>query len=273
MKLNKIPVIISIVLLGVASFNSSLEIGYYTFLRLVVCGTASYMAYVSYQLNKKIWPWTAGLIALLFNPFILVHLEGDTWRGIDIIVCIILFASLFILEKTLAEARKILFNEIIIFLFFIGLGIAFGFSSKLFPSEPETKTPPGYTDLRSVSYVKIADYQYLHPKYKKSSVLELAKEWARKDASYQDDYNTLKIWHEENIKNNQFDITTAVAVEEKLPEKIISFLKECFRSEKISNLGLFIVLFGYPIILGGRLLGFGIKRIRQRNKERKKATG
>jgi hypothetical protein len=197
----------------------------------------------------------------LFNPFILVHLEGDTWRGIDIIVCIIFFASLFILEKTLA--RKILIKEIIIFIFVIGLGIAIGFSSKLFPSEPAINMIPGYTDLRWSSYARMDDYQSQHPGYEKLSALELSKKLAKEDSSYQEDYDNLRVWHEENIKKNQFDITTGVSFKEKLSDKIISFLKECFRSEKIANFGLFIILFGYPIILGTRLLIWYIKKIRQ----------
>ena len=104
MKLNKIPIIISVVLLLVPPiFNPYLEIGYYTFLRLIVCVTASYVCFVAFKLNKNIWLWTIGLIALLFNPFIPVHLKEDTWRTIDFVVGIIFFVSIFTLEKTPKE--------------------------------------------------------------------------------------------------------------------------------------------------------------------------
>lgn len=89
MKLNKIPIIISIALLMIASFSSPLEVGYYTFLRLVVCGTSTYLSYFAYKLNKTIWLWVEGLIALLFNPFIPIHFKITTWRGVDFVVAVI----------------------------------------------------------------------------------------------------------------------------------------------------------------------------------------
>ena len=72
MRLSKTPIILSIFLLMMPVFNSSLEIGYYTFLRLVVCGTAIYLIYFSNSMNQKIWMWITGLTALLFNPLIRV---------------------------------------------------------------------------------------------------------------------------------------------------------------------------------------------------------
>ncbi len=100
MKLNKIPIYISIALLLMpVIFNFHPEIGYYTFLRLVVCGTAMYLSYFANNINKKMWMWGSGLLALLFNPFLPIHLSMDTWRNIDIIASLFFLISIFILDR------------------------------------------------------------------------------------------------------------------------------------------------------------------------------
>jgi len=43
----------------------------------VVCGTAAYGAFKSVELEKSGWAWILGIIALLFNPIIPVHLSRD----------------------------------------------------------------------------------------------------------------------------------------------------------------------------------------------------
>jgi len=133
MKLSKTPIILSIFLLMMPVFNSSLEIGYYTFLRLVVCGTAIYLIYFSNSMNQKIWMWITGLTALLFNPLIRVELGKDTWQVIDVIVSILFLISILILDKKIWEFiyKSVIFkwvNRVGIFsiwfiIFVIGLNI------------------------------------------------------------------------------------------------------------------------------------------------------
>lgn len=61
----------------------SLPYGYYTFLRLVVCLSAGFIAY---------WTWSRGVLwgvafvafALLFNPLVPVYLDRETWTPIDV---------------------------------------------------------------------------------------------------------------------------------------------------------------------------------------------
>jgi len=49
--------------------------GYYQLLRFVVCGVSVYVAYVAYKW-QKIWAtWLFGIIAVLFNPIIPIHLS------------------------------------------------------------------------------------------------------------------------------------------------------------------------------------------------------
>ena len=64
--------------------------GYYQLLRFVVCGAAIYTAFKAYGWHK-IWAvWVFGFVALLFNPFIPIHLSSEVWHPIDV-VCAGLF--------------------------------------------------------------------------------------------------------------------------------------------------------------------------------------
>ena len=72
--------------------------GYYTLLRLVVCASAAFVAFMGYS-GGKIWiAWLFGFIALLFNPLIKVHLDRDTWAVIDFICAVLFVASLFLVR-------------------------------------------------------------------------------------------------------------------------------------------------------------------------------
>ena len=68
---------------------------YYQVLRWIVCAIAAYSAYLAYQSKKVGWTWIFGIIAVLFNPIIPIHLTREIWQPIDVIVAIIFFVSLF----------------------------------------------------------------------------------------------------------------------------------------------------------------------------------
>ena len=78
--------------------------GYYTLLRFVVCGVGAYGVYFSSEIIiSKGWAWIFGIIAILFNPIIPIHLDRDTWAVIDVAVAVILGASIFMLKKETTE--------------------------------------------------------------------------------------------------------------------------------------------------------------------------
>lgn len=81
------PIIISIIMLLLAIFP--LPYGYYTILRLVVCVTAGFLAWYSYKQQKLTWMWAMGVIALIFNPIIPLHLRKELWVVVDVIVAIV----------------------------------------------------------------------------------------------------------------------------------------------------------------------------------------
>lgn len=72
-----------------------MPIGYYTILRFVVCGITAYGAYVFAEQNKKGWAWIFGIFAVLFNPFVPMHLSRNTWAPIDVGVAAFLLISIF----------------------------------------------------------------------------------------------------------------------------------------------------------------------------------
>jgi hypothetical protein len=70
------------VLLGIAVL--SLPYDYYTLLRLFTCPVLAYGAYLTYKLNKSIWCWLLGTLAVLYNPVFRIHLQRETWEPINL---------------------------------------------------------------------------------------------------------------------------------------------------------------------------------------------
>jgi hypothetical protein len=77
---------------------------YFTLMRFVVCAVTAFGSYRAYwhartastapwRAKQQRWAWAFALIALLFNPFIPVHLERGTWTVIDIGVALLLIAD------------------------------------------------------------------------------------------------------------------------------------------------------------------------------------
>jgi uncharacterized membrane protein YccC len=92
-----IPAVIAVLMLLAALGHW--PYGYYQFLRLVVCGTGLYVAWLLAYSSK--YPWTAWFfvpIAILFNPLVPVHLSRDTWQLIDPI-CAVVFLLACIVAK------------------------------------------------------------------------------------------------------------------------------------------------------------------------------
>jgi hypothetical protein len=77
---------------------------YYTLLRWVVCGVAAYVTYVAFQTEKAPGAWLFGIMALLFNPIIPVHLSRATWQPIDVLSAIIFIASVFWIQPSSPQA-------------------------------------------------------------------------------------------------------------------------------------------------------------------------
>ena len=79
--------------------------GYYTLLRLLVCGAGAYTAFVMYQWQKVGLAWLFGFIAVLFNPIVTVHLSRALWQPMDVI-CGTVFALVAIAVKKPASKHQ-----------------------------------------------------------------------------------------------------------------------------------------------------------------------
>ena len=80
---------------------AKLPYGYYKLLRWVTCAAAVVVALSAHAWGKT---WVAvpfGLIALLFNPLIPIHLSREIWRPIDIGA-----AALFLVSTVIVRPRR-----------------------------------------------------------------------------------------------------------------------------------------------------------------------
>jgi len=100
MKQNKkknIALLIAATFLFVALFDGW-PYGFFTLLRFVVFTSSAYVAWMAYEAQKEKWVWVFGFLAVLFNPFIVIHLNREIWSVIDLIVGIFMIISVFIFK-------------------------------------------------------------------------------------------------------------------------------------------------------------------------------
>ncbi len=97
------PALFSIVLLIIALLSfGELPGGYYMLLRIVVCFSAAFIAYLSFKSGGNWLPWCWVLIAIVFNPVLQIHLDDpEMWQGIDILCVCFFVHSIF--AKTYKE--------------------------------------------------------------------------------------------------------------------------------------------------------------------------
>jgi hypothetical protein len=67
--------------------------GYYTLLRLVACGVFGFAAFITADRKHNVLPWVFGLMALLFNPIVKVHLPKEAWALVDVAADVFLLVA------------------------------------------------------------------------------------------------------------------------------------------------------------------------------------
>ena len=66
--------------------------GYYTLLRLVVCGCSLYFAYNLYETKDIAFAWVFGFFVVLYNPIIPIYLyDKQIWIVVNIITGLVFF--------------------------------------------------------------------------------------------------------------------------------------------------------------------------------------
>ncbi len=96
-KKKNIALLIAAAFLFVALFNGW-PYGFFTLLRFVVFASSAYVAWMAYEAQKEKWVWIFGFLAVLFNPFIVIHLNREIWSVIDLIVAVFMIISVFMLK-------------------------------------------------------------------------------------------------------------------------------------------------------------------------------
>ena len=69
--------------------------GYYVLLRWIVALTALSLLRLAYESKRTFWLFPMGIVAILFNPIIPIHLNKETWVVIDFIIAILFLISIF----------------------------------------------------------------------------------------------------------------------------------------------------------------------------------
>src|SRR5687768_12586005 len=92
------PAVGAIVMLLLAVIGSW-PYGFYQLLRLVVCGSAAYMAFKGFERNSQGWAWVMVGVALLFNPLIPVRFAREDWQTLDLIAAGVFGAVLWSMKR------------------------------------------------------------------------------------------------------------------------------------------------------------------------------
>jgi len=83
---------------------ADLPYGYYTLMRLVVCATAIYVIVIAARSGQTWGIWLFGIVALLFNPLVPVHLTKGIWQPLDFLAAAALVVAGFAIRRRTAES-------------------------------------------------------------------------------------------------------------------------------------------------------------------------
>jgi hypothetical protein len=102
-KLPKLLWLVAVALLLVATMK--LPYGYYTLLRIAICGFCGVVAFFSFTERSFGWGTAFALMAILFNPIIPIYLKRQDWFWLDVGTAAIIAAHL--IHRLFAERRSV----------------------------------------------------------------------------------------------------------------------------------------------------------------------
>lgn len=70
-----------------------LPYGFYTLLRIVGTIVFAWAAFTAFERKSPSLPWAFGLVALVFNPLIPIHLPKEVWAFLDVGAGVLLLAT------------------------------------------------------------------------------------------------------------------------------------------------------------------------------------
>jgi len=71
---------------------------YYILLRWICCAAFAYVGVQALAHHKEGWAWVLGVMAVVYNPIIRVHLTREIWSVVNLITIAIAVASIFVLK-------------------------------------------------------------------------------------------------------------------------------------------------------------------------------
>jgi hypothetical protein len=106
--LQKRPHLISCIIAGVILLGAlgDWPYGYYQLLRWITCGAAVWVAFMVYSWEKLWATWLFGIIAVLFNPLIPVHLSREIWQPIDLMCGALFLVIALVLKRPEDKEQK-----------------------------------------------------------------------------------------------------------------------------------------------------------------------
>jgi hypothetical protein len=84
---------------------------YYIVIRAIVCAVTIWGAIAAFRIKDYAWLSTFAIIAILFNPILIIHLTKTIWMPINIVTGIALLISLDPKIFGLSQAAQIPDNE------------------------------------------------------------------------------------------------------------------------------------------------------------------
>ena len=67
--------------------------GYYMLLRIVATIVFVWAGIIAHGRKKDVMPWVFGILAILFNPIIMIHLPKEVWVVVDVAAGLLLLVS------------------------------------------------------------------------------------------------------------------------------------------------------------------------------------
>ncbi len=72
---------------------------YFQIMNWVTALAAVQVAYRGYRDGKSWATWLFGAVAILFNPIAPIYLRNDIWQIADVVVAVLMLASIFLMKK------------------------------------------------------------------------------------------------------------------------------------------------------------------------------
>lgn len=80
------------------ALNPDNPYGYYILLRWACCAIFAYLTLQAVTHEQKGWGWILGIIAVVYNPILRVHLTREIWSSVNVATIVVAVTSVFTLK-------------------------------------------------------------------------------------------------------------------------------------------------------------------------------